>query len=265
MTIARAALVVHTGKPRAVEVAAELRAQLESAGVRIDDANPDLVLALGGDGTVLRAARMAYKADALLLGVNLGALGYLTEVGSDEASEAVAMVLAGEHRIEQRVMLRCTVPELELPDPYVALNEVLVERTSGHRLVNLRVRIGGERLAAFNADGMIVATPTGSTAYALSAGGPIVSPDASCLLLVPVSPHMIFSRPFVVAADEEVEITVTDDGLKASLSLDGDEGYEVDPGTPVTVRQAERPLRLARLGGPRFIERLRAKLGLPSG
>lgn len=265
MKIARAALVVHDGKPRAVELAAELRARLETAGVTIDDENPDLVLALGGDGTVLRAARAAYTSDAVLLGVNLGALGYLTEVSSDEAVEAVAMVLAGEYRIERRVMLRCTVPGLDVPDPYVALNEVLVERTSGHRLVNLRVRIGGESLAAFNADGVIVATPTGSTAYALSAGGPIVSPDARCLLLVPVSPHMIFSRPFVVGADEEIEITVAGDGLKASLSLDGDEGYEVDPGTPVTVRQAERPLRLARLGGPRFIERLRAKLGLPSG
>lgn len=263
MKIARASLVVHTGKPRALELAEEIGARLREAGVAIDDDRPDLVVALGGDGTMLRAARLAYGSDALLLGVNLGALGYLTEVPADEAGDAVGRVLAGRHTIEQRMMLRCTAAGVPLPDPYVALNEVLVERTSGHRLVHLRVRIGGESLAGFNADGVIVATPTGSTAYALSAGGPIVSPEASCLILVPVSPHMIFSRPFVVAPDEEIEITVDGEGLMGSLSLDGDRGYDLPPGIAVVVKRAERPLRLVRLEGPGFLERLRAKLGLP--
>lgn len=273
MTIRRVAFVAHHGKPAAAELEAELSAMASSRGIEVGESAPDLVLSLGGDGTMLKAAQLAHAANALLLGVNLGTLGYLTEVDASNERAAFDAVLGGSFEVEERMMLRCDVASDgdggagfgDPPTPNaVGLNEILVERSSRHRLVRLAVRIGGESLTAFNADGVIVATPTGSTAYALSAGGPIVSPRAECMVLVPVSAHMIFSRPFVLAPDEVVEITVDGDDQTASLALDGAIGCELGSGAIVTVRRDPRPLRLVRIGGPGFIERLRAKLGLPS-
>ena len=263
MSVGRVAIVVNEGKAearaRSVEIAALLTA--ESVTVAVDD--PDLVVSLGGDGTMLRAAQHAHAADVPLLGVNLGTLGYLTEVDATHEVEAVRRVLAGDYETQDRMMLSCSIEGAGGPGPFVCLNEVLVERASRRRLVRLGVRVGGESLGDFNADGIIVATPTGSTAYALSAGGPIVSPRAECLIVVPVSPHMVFARPFVLADDEVVEVNVRDSGQAASLSLDGHLGCDLAPGATVVVRRHERPLKLVRLGGPRFLERLRKKLNLP--
>jgi NAD+ kinase len=261
MTVRRVALVTHAGKPAALELENDLRALLAEHGIEASDTEPELVVSLGGDGTMLKAGQVAHAADAPLLGVNLGTLGYLTEVDAGAERKALESVLAGDYEIEDRMMLSCDVNLGERS--YVGLNEVLVERSARHRLVRLSVRVGGERLAAFNADGVIVATPTGSTAYALSAGGPIVSPRAECLVVVPVSAHMIFARPFVLAADETVEITVDGPDQDASLALDGAIGCDLGPGARVVVARHPRPLKLVRLGGPGFLERLRTKLGLP--
>ena len=257
--IGRVALVVHSGSPRSVELASNLEGWLEERGVKVVEEKPELVLALGGDGTMLRAARTAHKEDALVLGVNFGSLGYLPEVEAGDEVKALEQVFDGAHGIEERMMLLCHCGQQQ----YVGLNEVLVERSSRHRLVRLAVKIGGEHLSAFNADGIIVATPTGSTAYALSAGGPIVDPRAACLLVVPVSPHMIFSRPMVLHPDQVVEILVDEEGQGAALSLDGALGCDLDPGSRIEVRRHPRPLKLVKLSGPAFIERLRAKLNLP--
>jgi NAD+ kinase len=258
--VKRAAFVVHDGKRGAVEQADALREVLESHSVAIGDESPDLVIALGGDGTMLRAARLAHRCDALLLGINQGTLGYLTEVEAERGTEAIERLLHGEFDVEERLMLDCTCGEGR---SFVGLNEVLVERSVRHRLVRLDVTLGGERLATFNGDGMIVATPTGSTAYALSAGGPVVSPRAECLILVPVNAHMIFSRPFVLAPDETVEIQLADADHRASLVLDGAEGCDVWPGDVVNVKRHDRSLKLVRISGPGFVERLRTKLDLP--
>jgi NAD+ kinase len=257
------AIVTHPGKDQAVAMAEDLGRWLQGQGMAVTEDDPDLVVSLGGDGTMLRAARLAHAADAPLLGVNMGALGYLTEVDAGGEQAALKRVFDGEYELEERMMLSCSAKTKERAESFVGLNEVLVERASRHRLVRLGVRIGGEALAAFNADGVIVATPTGSTAYALSAGGPIVSPRAECLVVVPVSPHMIFSRPIVVSADETVEISVDPGGGDAYLSLDGALGGELDPGSGVSVGRHPRPLRLLRLSGPGFLERLRSKLDLP--
>jgi NAD+ kinase len=196
-----------------------------------------------------------------LMGVNFGSLGYLAEVEGGDLFPAFERILAGDFTTESRMMLRCDTPDGN--DQAVALNEVLVEREARTRLVRLGVSIAGERLTDFNADGVIVATPTGSTAYALSAGGPIVSPRAECIVLVPVSPHMVFARPFVLAPDAEVEIHVDRGGDAAALAIDGGIDRELPPGSRIRVARHERPLRLVRLGSPGFIERLRAKLDLP--
>ena len=262
MTIARVALVTHDGKPAAVELRDALSEIARTRGIEVSDDRPDLVVALGGDGTVLRAAQLAHSADALLLGVNLGTLGYLTEVEAAAPADAIEQVLEGRFETDSRMMLACELHDGGVRS-FVGLNEVLVERSARRRLVRLEVRVGGESLAAFNADGLIVATPTGSTAYAMSAGGPIVSPRASCLVLVPVNAHMIFARPFVLAADEVVEITLGGEDQHASLVLDGARGSDFSTGASIQVRRHPRALRLVRLSGPGFIERLRTKLDLP--
>jgi NAD+ kinase len=261
MTIKRVAVVHHTGQKDAAELRAKVVQYFTGAGLEVGDEGPDLVVSLGGDGTMLRAARLAHFADAPILGANLGTLGYLTEIDADQINDALDTVLAGKHTIEERMMLRCTTSDTSMSGPFVGLNEVLVERASRHRLVHLVVRVGGERLATVSADGMIVATPTGSTACALSAGGPIVSPRAQCMVVVPVSAHMIFSRPVVLAPDETVEIEVSGPDDEAAVSLDGGWGGEIHPGTKVRIMRDERSLKLVRLEGPGFLERLRSKLG----
>lgn len=263
MAIRTVALVINDDKPAALELRDHLAAEARARDISLVDERPDLVVALGGDGTVLRAAQLAHSSDALLVGVNVGTLGYLTEVEGSAPGDAIHSVLEGHFDVEDRMMLECTLTAEGAARSFVALNEVLIERSSQRRLVRLEARVGGESLAAFNADGVIVATPTGSTAYALSAGGPIVSPRASCLVLVPVNAHMIFSRPFVLAADETVEIALGAADQRASLVLDGAESCEFSSGDLIEVRRHPRPLRLVRLPGPGFIERLRTKLDLP--
>ncbi len=258
MNIQRVAIVAHSGRSEAVALRDELDLWLKERGIEVDDRAPDLVVSLGGDGTTLRAAQSAHAADAPLLGVNLGMLGYLNEVDAAHEKEALERIFEGDYHLEERMMLACQSGE----QSFVGLNEVLVERPSRQRLVRLKVRIGGEELASFAADGIIVATPTGSTAYALSAGGPIVSPRTHCLVVVPVNPHMIFSRSFVLPPDEVVEIEVDERSAGAILTLDGGSGRDLEARATVVAQRHPRPLRLVRLTGPGFLERLRAKLHL---
>ncbi|CAN5520854.1 NAD(+)/NADH kinase [soil metagenome] len=262
MTVKRVAIVAHPKKPGVAELNEELSRVLADHGVEVAPEDPDLVLSLGGDGTMLRAAHHAHEADALLLGVNRGMLGYLTEVEGGQEKDALERVFQDAYVVEERMMLSCKVRGDAKRGKLVGLNEVLVERAARYRVVRLSVTVGGESLASFNADGVIVATPTGSTAYALSAGGPIVSPRAQCIVVVPVSPHMIFSRPFVLAPDEVVEVMLEshDD---ASLSLDGEPAGDLSRHDSVVVRRHPRPLKLVRLSGPGFVARLRTKLQLP--
>lgn len=263
MGVSRVAFVVHKGRPAAVALWHELQEWLERRGVAIGEDGAGLVVSLGGDGTMLRAAQVAHATDAPLLGVNLGSLGYLPEVAAGDALGALERALDGDFRTEERMMLSCTARSGHARRAFAGLNEVLVERQTRYRTVRLAVRIEGEMLAEFAGDGVLVSTPTGSTAYALSAGGPIVAPDAHCLVLVPVCAHMIFSRPVVLSSDGTVEIEVTETHSVASLSLDGVIGWDLPPGATVTVGRHPRPLRLIRLAGPGFLERLRSKLDLP--
>lgn len=264
MNVSRVRLIVHEGKTEALGSVEAIRTHLAERDIAVvDEGEIDLVVSLGGDGTMLRAAQAAHRSDALLLGINMGTLGYLTEVDAVDALQAIDKVVAGDHFVEERMMLDCSVRTRGSSTSMVGLNEVLVERAARHRLVRLSVTVGGEHLGFFNADGLIVATPTGSTAYALSAGGPIVSPRSQCLVVVPVSAHMIFARPFVLAADETVEIKLEGSGSQAEVTLDGDRSVRISPGDGAVIKRHERPLKLVRLGGPGFVERLRTKMGLP--
>lgn len=224
----------------------------------------DLVVVLGGDGTFLRAAYMARDAGVPLLGVNLGRLGFLSEVEEDALDGAVERLAAGRFDVEERMTL--TVEVLDDSGARVgrswALNEASVERTVTQRLIVLEVLVGETSLAHVPADAMIVATPTGSTAYAFSAGGPILSPLVDAILLTPVAPHSLFNRTIVIDPAESLSVRPVADGNTCVVGLDGRESIEVPPGGLVRVARGEQPVRMVRLDRFDFYARLRQKFNL---
>jgi NAD+ kinase len=244
---------------------------MEGEGVSTDEERPansfadglQLVISVGGDGTLLRAAHLANRADVPILGVKVGRLGFLTEVEPTEAPDLLGQILEGKLHIEERMALVAEPVGRTSWKPQWALNEVIVEKAARNHLVTLGALVGGEYVTRFSADGVIVATPTGSTAYSFSARGPIVSPNVNCLLLTPVSPHMVFDRSIVLAPDEGVTLEVMGEE-PALLSADGRPPLELPVGGQVRIERAERPARLVRRdGSPSFFSLLREKFSLP--
>ncbi len=223
-----------------------------------DGAALDLVVAIGGDGTVLRAARRAVAADADVLGINLGELGYLAEVEPDAWEPALGAYFGGTHQIEERMLVASSTAAGALP---AGLNEVVIEKQALGRTIRLGVSIDGGFFTSYVADGLIVATPTGSTAYSLSARGPIVAPSHRALVMTPVSPHTLFDRSLVLGPASTVEVTVLGD-RDAAVSIDGhDQGY-LAVGESITITAAPDPARFATFGGRNFHQILKAKFGL---
>jgi NAD+ kinase len=226
-------------------------------------ADADLVLALGGDGTMLRAVRLLDGAPVPLLGVNLGRLGYLTEVEAPELESALRRFVDGQWHVDERLMLEASVCAVDGSERAVvhALNEVVVEhRESGHT-VSLQVAIDGEPFTSYAADGLIVSTPTGSTAYSLSARGPVVSPRHRALLLTPVAPHMLFDRSLVLDPTETIEITVVGH-RSAALVVDGQPVDHLGDRDRVVCRPSTRVARFVRFGTLQYHQILKAKFGL---
>lgn len=271
--MSRVAFVVHEGRASAVETAGELRHDLEGKGVATELARgpddvrenpPDLVVSVGGDGTFLRAARVAAEADCPVLGVKVGRLGFLTETEPGPgALELVRNALEGRSRVEERLAVMAESANGTSFPAQWAMNEIMVEKWTRHRLVRLAVHVGDEYVTTFSADGVIVATPTGSTAYSFSARGPIVSPRVECLVLTPIAAHMVFDRSFVLGAEQVVVLEVVGDE-PGVLSADGREGIELPVGSRVRIQAAPRPARLvAKDEGPGFLTRVRDKFDLP--
>ena len=267
----RVALVVHEGRPAAVAAAAHVESILASAGAetyRVRESEeaserPGLVISVGGDGTFLRAAHAAAVADAPVLGVKVGRMGFLTEVGPEEAEPLIRAVLSGAARVEERLAVTAEPEQGEGFEAQWALNEIMVEKRARHRLIRLAVWVDGDYVTTFSADGVIVATPTGSTAYSFSARGPIVAPGVECLVLTPIAAHMVFDRSFVLDAAQQVTLEVRGDepGL---LSADGRESLELPIGSRIRIRTSSRPARLVRReGAPGFLTLVREKFGLP--
>jgi NAD+ kinase len=267
------AFVVHEGRASAVETAGALQRDLVAEGVETrlasgpDDVHhepPDLVVSVGGDGTFLRAARVAAEADCPVLGVKVGRLGFLTEI--EPGPDAIALVrgaLEGRARVEERLAVMAEPADGSRFPAQWAMNEIMVEKWTRHRLVRLAVHVGDEYVTTFSADGVIVATPTGSTAYSFSARGPIVSPSVSCLVLTPIAAHMVFDRSFVLGAEQEVVLEVVGDE-PGVLSADGREGIELPVASRIRILAAPRPARLvAKDDGPGFLTRVRDKFDLP--
>jgi NAD+ kinase len=271
----RVAFVTHPGREAALAVTARLCDALDADGVgtvRLPDDGTvpgdgapglDLVVSVGGDGTFLRAAFVASDAGCPVLGVKVGRMGFLTEVEPAEAEALIRSVLAGTARIEERIALTTEpVGGVSFP-PQWGLNEVMVEKRARHRLIRLAVEVDGAYVTTFSADGVIVASPTGSTAYSFSARGPIVGPDVDCLVLTPIAAHMVFDRSFVLSAQRRVELEVVGDE-SGILSADGRQSIELPVGSRVRIRASSRPARLVRReGAPGFLTLVREKFDLP--
>lgn len=226
----------------------------------------ELVIVLGGDGTILRAAEMARGASAPLLGVNLGHVGFLAESERDDLTETVRRALDREYEVEERLTLAVRVKVAgEVVYETWALNEATVEKASRERMLEVVIEVDGRPVSTFGCDGVVMSTPTGSTAYSFSAGGPVVWPSLEAMLLVPLSPHALFGRPLVVGPESvfAVEVLARTQGTGV-LWCDGRRTHELAPGARVIVRRSPIPVRLARLHQGPFTDRLVNKFNLPT-
>lgn len=223
----------------------------------------DLAVSIGGDGTMLHTVELAYPAGALLLGVNVGQMGYLASIEPDELDAALPSLLSGDFEVAERTVLDVRIDgSLGTTRPLHALNEMVLEKVHPGHLVRLEVSVDGSFFTTYAADGVIVATATGSTAYSFSARGPIVSPNLACLVLTPVSPHMLFDRALVLAPDEDVRLVVAG-SRPAGLTVDGRDVGELQPGDTLRCSAASQPARMVIVRPRDFHQILKAKFSLP--
>ena len=287
MPITRVGLVAKTRLDAAAGVLAELAGWLEARGIaavfetetatlaglppdRVTSSREDLPLdcdllvLLGGDGTLIgMAGRIAQaQRDIPILGVNFGSLGFLTEITLPELYSSLESVLDGTARIDTRMMLRSrTVRGGRIFVDRFALNDVVVTKGALSRIIDLTVEIGDQAAMRVRADGLIVASPTGSTAYNLAAGGPILHPAVDALLVTPIAPHMLANRPIVIPGSSAVRVTPTMDGNdEVFVTFDGQSGHQLEADDVIAIQRAERPLRLVRAATRTYFEVLREKL-----
>lgn len=268
-------LLAHTGRPKTAEAVRSVCLRLQDAGVEVrllaEEAHEigligvrvydegshaaqgaELVLSLGGDGTILRAAELSRDAGVPLLGVNLGRVGFLAEAESSDLDVTVDHVLARDYAVEERLTVDVTVTlEGRVLGTGWALNEASVEKSARERMLEVVVEVDGRPLSRWGCDGVVAATPTGSTAYAFSAGGPVVWPSVEALLVVPVSAHALFARPMVVSPNSVVAMEILPSGADAVLACDGRRTIELPHGSRVEIRRGKIPVPLARTPHPR--------------
>ncbi len=273
----RIAFMVNRGKPLAAKLVPELVRSLRAAGhealLSTGTAKllglgagscpaaglarkADLVVACGGDGTMLRAARLVDNRDIPVMGVNLGGLGFLTEFSAEEAQAGIEDFCRGSHTEERRMALACRSGRKS----GFALNDIAVNMGPANRAIELVASSGGVLVTRFIGDGVVVATPTGSTAYSLAAGGPVVYPTMNAILLTPLSPHALASRPMILPGDAKVELELSKRSESAVLNLDGQERWIVRPGKPIRISRAGFTIRLVTPKGKTYFQILRDKL-----
>ena len=288
MTAREVLLVVHTGRNDTREAAAKIAGWFSDAGIklrvlereapdleqstyqRVVPASPkaaegaELVFVLGGDGTLLRAAELAWPAEVPMLAVNMGRVGFLTEANPDVLEEAVSQVIAHRYEVVNRmtVDVRATLGDRQIARTW-ALNEASVEKSSRERILDVRIEVDNRPVSSFGCDGVLCATPTGSTAYAFSAGGPVVWPDVQALLVVPSNAHAMFARPLVVSPKSRIAVEVDPSGHPAVLCCDGRRTFVLPPGARVEVVGGKIPARLVKLRQGPFTDRLVEKFALP--
>lgn len=276
MDIRRIGIIANSSKEKAPECALQLAGWLSQRGVEVlfEDAiaekmevagvsgkdlasAADLLVVFGGDGTLLMAARLAMGSEVPILGVNMGGFGYMTVVNLDEMIGDMELVLEGKYTLSQRMMLSVSVEGAEHP----ALNDVVINRGNLSRMVNLETFVDGKYLTTFKADGLIVSTPTGSTAYSLSSGGPIVMPELKSIVINPICPHTLTNRPLVLPPESEIEVIVWTKEGKASVTLDGQDLYILKSGDRVAMRKSTDCINLVESPHRDYLEILRTKLG----
>lgn len=279
--IRRVLIVAKTGPPQGVEIAIQLAAWLTDHGMqvlldedvasalgrkdgvprdRLDD-EIDLAVVAGGDGTLLSVARAAAPRGIPILGINLGSLGFLTELQPSEALRGLAAVVAGQYTIECRSTLRVRYDQAGAPRrEFALLNDVVITKSALARMIVLDVRADDEAVATYTSDGLIVATPTGSTAYNLSAGGPILDPRLSAFIISPICPHSMTYRPLVIPNNLTIDIALRSEDEEVFLTLDGQIGYPFRPDDRLRVDHHPDALQLVRVAGRGFFEILRRKL-----
>lgn len=275
MTIRRVGIVAKEGLPGARDYVSRLTAWLRERGVEaVTDREVsreglpdevDLVIVLGGDGTLLSMADRIGQAghDIPILGVNFGSLGFLTEIRIDELYPSLESVLTGTAGFDERLMLRAEASRAGRPiDTRIVLNDVVFTKTALSRMIELAVSVSGSFVTRVKADGLIIASPTGSTAYNLAAGGPIVHPLVDALVLTPIAPHTLTNRPVVIPASTVVEVQplVESETDEVFVTYDGQAGYELRRGDVVRVQRAGQPLRLVKAPARSYFEVLREKL-----
>ncbi|GAA8849622.1 NAD kinase [Helicobacter pylori] len=289
MTPRRVLLMAHPSRPEALEVAMGVADKLAQAGIEVrlpagelgesvlgqhpvvvvhDGDDPavgvELVVVLGGDGTILRGAEAARGSGVPLLGVNLGHVGFLAEAEREDVDATVEHIVECRYEVEERMALDvvATLDGREIARSW-ALNEVTVEKASRERMLVLTVEIDGRPLSTWGCDGVVMATPTGSTAYAFSAGGPVVWPGVEAMLVVPISAHALFARPLVVAPTSAMAVDLVP-GTEGHgvLWCDGRRAVDLPPGARIEVSRSPEPVRLARLSSSPFTDRLVAKFDL---
>ena len=256
----RFALEVRQGREKALEFATVLKGLITSAGGEVVDpvtGAPDMVLAVGGDGTMLAAVQIALRSEVPVLGFNLGTIGFLTEAEPDEAERVVRRLMSGDYQLDERMTVTARVGDASA----TGVNDVVVEKVDSQRLIDLEVTIDGDRFLTYRADGLIISTPTGSTAYSFSAGGPLVDPDLDALVLAPVAAHSLFDRPLVVPSGAQVEVRVgTDRPVK--VSVDKISLGHLAMGDRVLVAKGSSPARFVTFGNRNFPALVTEKFGL---
>jgi NAD+ kinase len=280
--VAKIGIIPNVDKTDAIKVASELAAWLEAHDVTpvLSEQNAalagrpelglsveelvravDFAIVLGGDGTLLSAAKILAPVGKPILGVNLGHLGFLTEIELPDLYRTLPEFLAGRYQLEERIMLEARVIRDEAENRrFLALNEVVVSKGSFARLIQLETYVDERLVATYPADGLIVATPTGSTAYSLSAGGPVVNPNVGVVIITPICPHTLYARAVIVSESEIVRIRVIAEHQDNALTIDGQRGYRIFNGDTIEVRRAREVTKLMRLEGWSFYEVLRRKL-----
>lgn len=269
-------MVVNQKKQGAVELGAKLRTWLEKRDMTVLDSTTvpmdelvkqaDFVISLGGDGTLLSVVSQMRVRSVPVVGVNLGSLGFLTEVKQAEVFEELNAFLQ-QPQMDHRLMLSCTAwsKKDRVERRFLALNDIVVSREGLARILHLDVMISGEKFVSFRGDGVIVSTPTGSTAYSLSAGGAVVHPKLEALMITPICPHALSLRPMVIAADETITICVRVESPqeKALVTADGQEKLEIDDSYIVEVSRSSAPFQLIKSSKRSYLETLRENFKLP--
>jgi len=223
--------------------------------------NTDLVVVLGGDGTLISVARLTGEREVPILGVNLGSLGFLTEITLDELCDSVDRYLSGEYRVSERLMLHVAVVRNgRVIEEKRVLNDVVINKGALARIIDLETMINGSYLTTFKGDGMIVSTPTGSTGYSLSANGPILYPELECFVITPICPHTLTNRPIVVASDSRISVELKCINEDVFLTLDGQVGVELKCGDEIRIGKADKRTRLIISSSRDYFEILRTKL-----